>query len=159
MKRSFLIVLVVLAALANASQADAISATSSRAFERFEQRVCKAEIAQSREANPVVLRFNLLYNEPEQTPETLQAAGRELRQAYGIYQRFNKRILAMRAPAASAALWKRYGKQQRRVQRLGFQGASALEAADLSSFERIKVRNENWQRQRNATWSRIGFVC
>ncbi|HSS32324.1 MAG TPA: hypothetical protein VLL27_03490 [Solirubrobacterales bacterium] len=138
----------------------ATEATSSRAFNRFEHRVCKAAMKMQRQADPAVLRYNdLYYGEEEHSPESLEAAGREVRKAYVIYQRFNRRILKMKAPADQARLWHKYGQQERVVLQLGFKGASALEAADLAEFERIKTRNENWQRKRNTTWSRIGLVC
>lgn len=156
MKRFVWIVLVALIVFSITSQAEA----ANRAFDRFQNRVCQADRVMNRKAGPSVLRFSdLIYNEAEQTPETLEAGGRELRRAYVIYQRFNKRILAMRAPASSKRLWRKYGQQERVVLRLGFKGARALEAADLPNFNRVKARNENWQARRNTTWLQIGLVC
>jgi hypothetical protein len=160
MKRSLLIVLIVLLSLVIASDAHAAPTASRSAFARFQHRVCRGEKTMGRKAAPAVLRFNqLFYNEEEHSSENLKAAGRELRQAYLIYRDFNKRILATKAPAGSARLWRRYGRQQHQVQRLGFRAAGALEAADLSTFNRLKARNENWQAKRNTTWARIGIVC
>jgi hypothetical protein len=159
MKRSVLIVLMALVALVVAPQADAVSATTSRVFNHFQGRVCRLEHRMMDKAGPTILRFNDLYYGEAEAPENPQAAGQELRHLYSIYQSYNQRILKTRAPANNARLWKRYGRQQRQVQRLGFQGATALEAADLPSFKRIKARNEHWQVKRNTTWAQIGIVC
>jgi hypothetical protein len=159
MKRSLLIVLTVLLPLVITSSACAASSASDPAFKRFEHRVCGLEHRMMIKAGPTVLRFNDLYYRENEEPEDPEAAGRELRRSYEIYRDFNKRILAIKAPADDAHLWQRYGRQQHQVQRLGFQGAAALEAADLAGFKRIKTRNENWQVRRNTTWARIGIVC
>lgn len=157
MKRFALVALLGLAVFGSVAQAEA----SSRAFEHFQHRVCKATRVMDRKAGPSVLRFQeLIYtSEGKQSPKELEEAGRELRRAYSIYQRFNKRLLAFQAPEASKGLWRKYGQQERVVLQLGFKGASALEAAELASFERIKTRNENWQARRNTTWLQIGLVC
>jgi hypothetical protein len=159
-QRPLLVALMaLLVTLGTNARADAAS-VSSPAFNRFEHRVCRGYRLMNRKAGPAVLRFgNLIYGEGELTSEDLETAGRELHRAYSIYQRANKRVLAIPAPASSADLWRKYAQQERVVLRLGFRAAAALEAAELPNFNRLKIRNENWQRKRDETWLRLGLIC
>jgi hypothetical protein len=164
MKRSLLIALAVLVACAVSFTASAgaqpTSKQGSRGFQGFQHRVCRGEKAMGRKAAPALTRFNdAYYNEEEHTPENLKAAGRELRRLYSIYSAFNKHILTIHSPAASSRTWGRYGQQERKILRVGYRGAAALEGADLSSFEALQKQSVRLQIKRNKTWEQLGLFC
>jgi hypothetical protein len=149
--------LLLIGLIANASAAGEPS--TSKAFEAFQRKVCRGVNKQNRQAAPALLRFNEIFYGGEKEPAELEAAGRAYRSVQNIWRRWTRRIWSIRAPAEVARLWRRNGREQRNVLKVGYQLVDALEAADLPRFERRLKRYINLQIKRNRTWAQIGLYC
>jgi hypothetical protein len=131
---------------------------SDSTFQRFQARVCQISSKQKSAAAPYILRFDDYYYNYERTPANLEAAGAYLQRLYVIYAKDARRAARLHDPS-EATLWRKYGRQERRVLKLGFQAARALLEANNGLYRKYNARNVSWQRKRNATWNRLRIYC
>jgi len=151
--------LLLLLIAAPSSASASTDPPTTKAFRVFQHKVCRGVYKQNRQAAPALLRFNEIFYDGERSPEELEAAGRAYRSVQDIWRYWTGRIWNIRAPVEVARLWRRNGREQRNVLKVGYQLVAALEAADLPRFERRLKRYINLQIKRNRTWERIGLYC
>lgn len=135
------------------------TSASTPSFRAFEHRYCRGVHNQNRRAAPPLERFNRFFYEEERSPENLRLAGREFARVYKVWRGFSRRLFSLEPPQEIAALWRKLGRQQWAVLRLGKPLVAALAAADLSRFQELNRENIRLQIRRNKTWLRSGLSC